>query len=98
MSETDLSGRVALVTGGSSGIGEAIARKFAAAGAKVAVVASSGLDKAESVAKPIGGKAYVCDVRDAAAVTALVQKVEADLGPIDILVNSAGLFYATVAG
>ncbi|MDB5364185.1 MAG: short-chain dehydrogenase, partial [Rhodospirillales bacterium] len=42
--------------------------------------------------------AYVCDVRDAAAVTALVQKVEADLGPIDILVNSAGLFYATVAG
>jgi 3-oxoacyl-[acyl-carrier protein] reductase len=98
MSETTLSGRVALVTGGSSGIGEAIARKFAAAGARVAVVASSGLEKADSVAKPIGGKAYVCDVRDAASVTALVSQVEADFGPIDILVNSAGVFYPTVAG
>jgi 3-oxoacyl-[acyl-carrier protein] reductase len=95
---SDLKNRVALVTGGSSGIGEAIARKFAAAGAKVAVVASSGLDKAANVAKPIGGKAYVCDVRDAAAVATLVKQVEADLGPIDILVNSAGVFYPSAAG
>lgn len=98
MSEQNLSGRVALVTGGSSGIGEAVARKFAAAGAKVAVIASSGLDKAEKVAKPIGGKAYACDVRDAAAVQRLVAQVEADLGPVDILVNSAGVFYPTIAG
>lgn len=98
MSEQNLTGRVALVTGGSSGIGEAVARKFAAAGAKVAVVASSGIDKAENVAKPIGGRAYVCDVRDAAAVQRLVAQVEAELGPIDILVNSAGVFYPTVAG
>lgn len=98
MSEKILSGKVALVTGGSSGIGEAIARKFAEAGAKVAVVASSGLDKAQAVAQPIGGKAYVCDVRDAAAVVELVVTVEKELGPLDILVNSAGVFYPTIAG
>lgn len=93
-----LQGRVALVTGGSSGIGAAIAKKFADEGAKVAVVASSGIDKAEAVAKPIGGKAYVCDVRDADAVAKLVARVEADLGPVDILINSAGVFYPTPAG
>jgi 3-oxoacyl-[acyl-carrier protein] reductase len=97
---THLAGRVAIVTGGSSGIGEAVAHKLGAAGALVAVIASNGRDKAEAVAKAIGNGArgYVCDVRDADAVAALVRTVETELGPVDILVNSAGVFYPTVAG
>jgi 3-oxoacyl-[acyl-carrier protein] reductase len=98
-----LTGRVALVTGGSSGIGAAIAKGLAEAGASVAVVASSGKDKAARVAEAIvtaGGKAapFVADVRDEKAVAALVQSVEQSLGPIDVLVNSAGVYYATPVG
>ena len=96
----DLKDKVALVSGGSQGIGEAVARRFAAQGAKVAVVASSSIDKARGVSDSIGRAArpYACDVRDSAAVQALSAQVSKDFGRIDILVNCAGVFYATPAG
>lgn len=98
-----LEGKVALVTGGSSGIGEAICELFASEGAAVAVVASSSPEKAGAVTERIGAaggvaKPYAADVRDVAAVNGLVDAVSSDLGDIDILVNCAGIFYETPAG
>jgi len=88
----DLSGRTALVTGSTRGIGRAIAESLAAAGARVAVV---GRDQARSQesASAISAEArgFVCDVSDPASVNTLVESVERDFGAVDILVNNAGL-------
>jgi 3-oxoacyl-[acyl-carrier protein] reductase len=88
----DLSGRVALVTGSTRGIGHSIATALAAAGASVAVV---GRDRAraEEVAGQLGGAArgFACDVTDVAAVTALIEATESAFGSLDILVNNAGV-------
>jgi NAD(P)-dependent dehydrogenase (short-subunit alcohol dehydrogenase family) len=96
----ELRNKVALIIGGSSGIGEAIARKFASEGATCAVVASANIRKANKVAKEIKrkSKGYVCDVTKSAQVNALVEKVLKNHGKIDILVNSAGIFVPTPAG
>ena len=87
-----LTGRTALVTGGTRGIGHAIAQALAGAGAKVAICGRDGA-RAAAAAAGIGPgvKGYGCDVADAAQVEALVASVEKDLGPIDILVNNAGI-------
>ena len=90
-----LDGRVALVTGSSGGIGRALAGGLAKAGAHV-VVNGRDAARAEQAAADIraaGGKAtaMACDVTDAAIVRALVERVEAEVGPIDILVNNAGM-------
>lgn len=86
-------GRIAVVTGGASGIGAACARLLAARGAKV-VVADMNEAGAMAVAAELGGAGYAIDVRDADAVAALAEKTERDVGPTDILVTSAGIVQA----
>ena len=86
-----LEGRVALVTGGASGIGRAIALEFATRGARVAVVDLDG-EAAAAVASVLpGALGLVCDVSDTDACESVVRKVHEMLGPVDILVNDAGL-------
>lgn len=85
-----LDGKTALVTGGGSGFGAGIARKFAAEGARV-VVADINADAARSVAAEIGGIAVMVDVSDNASVAALAYEAADALGDIDILVNNAGI-------
>lgn len=85
-----LNGRVVAITGAGRGIGAATARQLAAAGARVAV-ADLDLDRAEQVSAEIGGRAYRVDVTDSAAFDAFLDHVEADLGPLDVLINNAGI-------
>jgi 3-oxoacyl-[acyl-carrier protein] reductase len=82
---------VALVTGGSRGIGASISRELGRAGAKVAVNYRSGKDAAEEVAGEIGGGAFQADVSDPAQAQRLVEQVEESLGDVDCLVNNAGI-------
>jgi 3-oxoacyl-[acyl-carrier protein] reductase len=88
----DLTGRTALVTGSTRGIGRAIAESLAAAGARVGVVGRD-LAKATEAAAAIGSGAqgFATDVGDPASVTALVEAADKAFGQIDILVNNAGL-------
>jgi 3-oxoacyl-[acyl-carrier protein] reductase len=79
------------VTGGARGIGAAISRELARAGARVAVNYRAGHEAAEALAAEIGGVAVQADVADPGAVAALVEQVESELGPIDILVANAGI-------
>ena len=88
----DLTGRVALVTGSTRGIGHAIASTLASCGAKVAV-AGRDASRAGEVAAALGPSArgFGCDVADPASVVGLVESVEKEMGGVDILVNNAGL-------
>lgn len=91
-----LSGRIALVTGASRGIGRAIALSLAAAGADVAVNYRERADAAAEVVDAIRATgrrsiAVRADVSDATAVTGMMQTIGRDLGPVDVLVNNAGL-------
>jgi 3-oxoacyl-[acyl-carrier protein] reductase len=93
MSHKELDGKVALVTGGSRGIGKAIAESLADAGARVAVVARNG-ERAQAAAAELPGPGhagFACDVADPAQVGATLAAVEEALGPVDILVNNAGI-------
>jgi 3-oxoacyl-[acyl-carrier protein] reductase len=86
-----LDGKVALVTGGSRGIGAAIARELAEAGARVAVNYRAGQEAAENLAGQISGLAVQADVSSADEVQSLVERVESEFGDLDILVNNAGI-------
>jgi 3-oxoacyl-[acyl-carrier protein] reductase len=86
-----LDGKVAVVTGGSRGIGAAISRELAKAGAKVALNYRAGQEAADVVAGEIGGLAVRADVSKPEEVQALIERVEGELGDIDALVNNAGV-------
>lgn len=86
----DLQGAHVLITGGSRGIGEAMAHEFANAGAAVSVAARS-TDDLERVAASIDGTAFTVDLSDPFQTEALVERVEAEAGPIDVLMNNAGI-------
>ncbi len=89
----ELAGAVAVVTGGSRGIGLAVADELARAGAKVAVLARDG-ERAAAAAESLEGGGHVahsCDVADSTACRTTVRQVERALGPVTILVNNAGV-------
>ena len=96
MQQRELEGRVAVVTGGSRGIGRSIAEVLAEHGAAVAIAARDTHDAGDEVAAAIhaaGGRAWAgqCDVSDEAAVGAFFERASAALGPVDILINNAGV-------
>lgn len=87
----DLTGKVAHVTGGASGIGRGIAAALARAGASVMVSDVDG-DKAQSAAAEIGGRGMALDVTDSSAVDAALDHTVTTLGSLDIMVNNAGVY------
>jgi len=87
----DLSGRTALVTGSTRGIGRGIAQVLSESGANVAVVGRDKAKAEEAAGTLKNARGFGCDVSDAAAVTALVEEVEKSFGAVDILVNNAGI-------
>jgi len=89
MTSSELNG-VAVVTGGASGIGAACCRVLAARGARVAVLDRVG-ERARDVASEVGGRAWVADVGDEGSLENAAAEIEADFGPVEVLVNSAGI-------
>ncbi len=85
-----LEGKSAVVTGGGSGFGAGICRKFAEEGARV-MVADINMDAAQGIADEIGGAAFDVDVASAAGVEAMIQAALKTFGTVDILVNNAGI-------
>jgi NAD(P)-dependent dehydrogenase (short-subunit alcohol dehydrogenase family) len=80
---------IAVVTGGASGIGLACCRELAARGATVAVVDRD--QRAHELARELGSRAWIVDIADEAAVDRCVAQIESELGPVEVLVNSAGI-------
>jgi len=98
-----LAGKVAMVTGGSRGIGAAIAERLAADGAHVAITYTASAEKAEAVAVKleshgVRSAAFKADQADPVAVAAMVEAVVKKFGRLDILVNNAGVFTMGVLG
>ena len=86
-----LEGKVAVVTGGASGIGRALARRFKAEGAKGIAVADVQTEALAAVAAEIGGLAITCDVSKESDIQNLVKGTEIELGPIDVFCSNAGI-------
>lgn len=93
-STADLTGKVVAITGGGRGIGAATARALAARGARVAI-GDVDLPGAEQVAAQVSGLARQLDVTDAASLTSFLDAVESELGPLDVMVNNAGIMPLT---
>jgi len=85
---------VAVVTGGASGIGAACCRALAAEGMRVAVLDLG--HRAGAVAAEVGGRPYSADVSDEAALAACAARIEAEMGPVSVLVNNAGIIQPPV--
>lgn len=91
-----LKGKTAVITGGTRGIGKAIARKFAENGADVALVATTDNDKARETIEElknlgVNARLYTCNIRDAEEVGAVKEEIMTDFSKVDILVNNAGV-------
>jgi NAD(P)-dependent dehydrogenase (short-subunit alcohol dehydrogenase family) len=86
----EINDRVAIITGGGGGIGSAVARRWMADGARAVVVVDRDGDAARAVGDEIGGLGLAVDVTDEAAIIDLVERVERDIGPIDIFFSNAG--------
>jgi 3-oxoacyl-[acyl-carrier protein] reductase len=89
--QIDLSGRSALVTGSTRGIGRAIAQRLSESGATVGVVGRDRAKAEEAASTLKNARGFSCDVSDAAAVAGLVEEAEKAFGAVDILVNNAGI-------
>jgi NAD(P)-dependent dehydrogenase (short-subunit alcohol dehydrogenase family) len=87
----DIQGKVAIVTGGASGIGAGLARRFVEEGARGVVVADLNLERAHSVANEIGAVAVACDVSREADIQALVATTREKFGQVDIYMSNAGI-------
>ncbi|MGI3169858.1 SDR family oxidoreductase [Pseudooceanicola sp. C21-150M6] len=87
----DMEGKVAIVTGGAQGIGAALARALHREGAKHVCVCDLSEDKARAVAEEIGGTGLRVDVRDGAQITAMIDRIEAAYGPVDLMCSNAGI-------
>ena len=101
----DIAGKVIVVTGGANGIGKALCERFAAEGARLVAVADLELENAQAVADSIGGEAFGVNVRDENQIQAMVARLEADHGRIDLFCSNAGIgagdgepWWATSAG
>jgi NAD(P)-dependent dehydrogenase (short-subunit alcohol dehydrogenase family) len=101
----EVAGKVVVVTGGANGIGKALGERFAAEGARVVAVADLELENAQVVADAIGGVAFGVNVRDESQIQAMVARMEADYGQIDLFCSNAGIgmgdgepWWATSAG
>jgi NAD(P)-dependent dehydrogenase (short-subunit alcohol dehydrogenase family) len=86
----EIEGRVAIITGGGGGIGSAVARRWLEDGARAVVVVDRGGDAVRAVGDELGCMAVELDVTDETAVAGLVERVERELGPIDIFFSNAG--------
>ncbi|MBV9660546.1 MAG: SDR family oxidoreductase [Acidimicrobiales bacterium] len=93
-----LQDRVAVITGGGHGIGEAMVERFVAEGARAVVVADIDEARAWSVAARLGAVAWPCDVGDAVQLEGLIEKVERDIGPIDLFCSNAATFTGPEGG
>ncbi|MCB0062644.1 MAG: SDR family NAD(P)-dependent oxidoreductase, partial [Caldilineaceae bacterium] len=94
MQTAPLTGKTALVTGGGGGIGSAICRRLAAAGAQVVINYNSNAEKAQAVADTLAGKHHMviqASVTDSAALAAMAEEVANRYGKLDLLVNNAGI-------
>ena len=87
----DIRGKVAIVTGGASGIGAGLAKRFVAEGARAVVLADVNLERAEGVAREIGATAMKCDVSREADIQALVAATREKFGQVDIYMSNAGI-------
>jgi NAD(P)-dependent dehydrogenase (short-subunit alcohol dehydrogenase family) len=94
LSGIQVAGAVAVVTGGGSGIGRALAQRFAADGARAVAVAGRNVDRVKAVADelPVPAAGIGLDVTDEAAVKAAIEEIEQRFGPIDIYCSNAGTF------